>query len=252
MIMHSAALWGLFAFQFILFGSSSAAQSHAESSPQNPYAVVSSGPADSLCDCDYATEDSSLISYQYFLPAVFRDESALKRYIRDPRFQQLRKACSDTLAVDAVFARAFEITDGTMSEALLVAALATFDHFRLGVKIPLLGAMYLPLTIVESRKEFAERYLHLPRHVLPDSAGGRKRDRDKLQHFFGSAYLTYIFNSKTIANFLGDFVEWGEPLFIVGGDYDERDKYANRLGQEFGMRLLDGEEVMPSDVLWRK
>ena len=209
-------------------------------------------PADTLCDWDYSTEDSSLISIQYFLPAVFRDESTLKRYIRDPRFQQLRRACSDTLAVDAIFARAFDIADGTMSHALLVAALATFDHFRLGIKIPLLGAIYLPLTIVESHKGFTERYAHLPRHVLPDKEGQRKRDRDKLQHFFGSAYLTYIFNSKTTANFFGDFVEWGEPLFIVGGDYDDRDKFANHLGQEFGMRLLDGEEVMPSDVLWRK
>jgi len=252
MIMHSAALWGLFVFQTILFGSSSAAQDRDQTASQNPDNAVFPNPADSLCDFDYSTEDSSFISYQYFLPPVFRDESTLKRYIRDPRFQQLRRACSDTLAVDAIFARAFEIADGTMSHALLVAALATFDHFQLGIKIPLLGAIYLPLTIVESRKEFAERYTHLPRHVLPDVEGRRKRDRDKLQHFFGSAYLTYIFNSKAIANFFGDFVEWGEPLFIVGGDNDERDKFANHLGQEFGMRLLDGEEVMPSDVLWRK
>ena len=252
MIMHSAALWGLFAFQTILFGSSSVAQGKTQTSPQNPVTVVRPELVDSLCDCDYLTEDSSLISYQYFLPAVFRDESTLKRYIRDPRFQQLRRACNDTLAVDAIFAHAFEIADGTMSHALLVAALATFDHFRIGVKVPLLGVIYLPLTIVESQKEFTRRYAHLPRHVLPDSIGRRKRDRDKLQHFFGSAYLTYIFNSKVVANFFGDFVEWGEPLFIVGGDNDERDKYANHLGQEFGMRLLDGEEVMPSDVLWRK
>jgi hypothetical protein len=136
--------------------------------------VVRPEPTDSLCDCDYLTEDSSLISYQYFLPAVFRDESTLKRYIRDPRFQQLRRTCNDTLAVDAIFAHAFEIADGTMSHALLVAALATFDHFRIGVKIPLLGAIYLPLTIVESQKEFNGRYVHLPRHVLPDSLGGEK------------------------------------------------------------------------------
>ncbi len=252
MIMRSAALLGLFVFQTILFGSSSAAQDRAWTPSQNPDNAVFSNTADSLCDSEYSTEDSSFISYQYFLPPVFRDESTLKRYIRDPRFQQLRRACSDTLAVDAIFARAFEIADGTMSHALLVAALATFDHFQLGIKIPLLGAIYLPLTIVESRKEFAERYTHLPRHVLPDVEGRRKRDRDKLQHFFGSAYLTYIFNSKAIANFFGDFVEWGEPLFIVGGDNDERDKFANHLGQEFGMRLLNGEEVMPSDVLWRK
>ncbi|MGA7160343.1 MAG: hypothetical protein WBZ48_05035 [Bacteroidota bacterium] len=250
--MHRAALCGFFVVQAIFLGSLSIAQIRIDSSDHRPFDPAHFDPADTLCDWDYSTEDSSLISFQYFLPAVFRDESTLKRYIRDPRFQQLRRTCSDTLAVDAIFARAFDIADGTMSHALLIATLATFDHFRLGIKIPLVGAIYLPLTIVESRRGFTERYSRLPRHVLPDIEGLRKRDRDKLQHFFGSAYLTYIFSSKTIANYFGDFIEWGEPPFIVGGDYDERDKFANHLGQEFGMRLLDGEEVMPSDVLWRK
>jgi hypothetical protein len=252
MTVCNTALCGFLTFQTILLGSSSAAQLPPQTFSQNTRNAVHLQPPDSLCDIDYAPEDSTVLSLQYFLPAVFRDEGTLKRYIRDPRFQQLRKTCSDTLAVDAIFARAFEIADGTMSHALLVAALATFDHFKIGVKIPLVGPIYLPLTIVESKKEFAARYAHLPRNVLPDSEGRRKRDRDKLQHFFGSAYLTYIFNSKTVANFFGDFVEWGEPLFIVGGDYDDRDKFANHLGQEFGLRLLDGEEVMPSDILWRK
>jgi hypothetical protein len=138
-----------------------------------------------------------------------------------------------------------------MAHALLIATLATFDHFRLGVILPLFGAIPIPLTL-ESRGEYKERFAHLPRRILPDSIGRNKRDRDKLQHFFGSAFLTYVFNSKSAARSLGDFVEWGEPRFIVGGDYDERDKYANRLGQEFGMRLLDGDEVLPSDVLWGK
>ncbi|HTY10154.1 MAG TPA: hypothetical protein VMF88_03680 [Bacteroidota bacterium] len=244
MTISRVSLLVLFVVQEGVFGGNSAAQTSGNSFRQNS--------ADSLCIPEYSTEDSSLISFQYFLPPVLRDEGTLKRYIRDPRFQQLRRSCSDTLAVDAIFARAFEIADGTMSHALLVATLATFDHFRLGLKIPLVGPLYLPLTVVESRKEFSDRYMHLPRRVLPDSAGRLRRDRDKLQHFFGSAYLTYVFNSRTIANFFGDFVEWGEPLFVVGGDYDDRDKYANHLGQEFGMRLLDGEEVMPSDVLWKK
>ena len=107
--MHSAALWGLFVFQTILFGSSSGAQDGTPASPQNLDDDVRPKPADSLCDCDYLTEDSSFISVQYFLPPVFRDESSLKRYIRDPRFQQLRRACTDTLAVDAIFARALKL-----------------------------------------------------------------------------------------------------------------------------------------------
>lgn len=206
---------------------------------------------DTLALWDYPITDSSLIALNYFLPEFLRDDGALKGYIRDSRFQRLRRECGDTLAVDAIFARAFEIADGSMVHALLIATLATFDHSRLGVLFPFIGAVYVPLTI-ESHGDYAARYANLPRRILPDSAGRRGRDRDKLQHFFGSAYLTFLFNSKLVARALGNFIEWGEPLFIVGGDFDERDKYANRLGQEFGIRLLDGEEVMPSDILWRK
>ena len=206
---------------------------------------------DTLCSWNYSDEDSSFINFDYVLPALMRDEIALKHYIRDPRFLELRRQCNDTMAVDAIFGRALEIADGSMSDALLIATLATFDHFRLGIRIPLIGTLYLPLT-TESALAYNQRYIHLPRRVLPDSVGRRRSDRDKLQHFFGSAFMTYVFDSRSVARAFGDFVEWGEPLFIVGGDFDDRDKFANRLGQEFGMRLLDGEDVWPSDVLWGK
>ena len=214
--------------------------------PQNKSEEV-----DTLCAWNYSDDDSSFIDLGYVLPPLMRDEIALKHYIRDPRFVQLRRQCNDTMAVDAIFGRALEIADGATSQALLIATLATFDHFRLGIRIPVIGTLYLPLT-AESEASYKERYIHLPRRVLPDSIGRRRSDRDKLQHFFGSAFLTYVFASRSVARAFGDFVEWGEPLFIVGGDFDERDKFSNRLGQEFGMRLLDGEDVWPSDVLWGK
>ena len=212
---------------------------------------INSDEPDTLCAWNYSDEDSSLIDFDDLLPPVMRDEIALKHYIRDPRFLLLRRQCNDTMAVDAIFGRALEIADGATSHALLIATLATFDHFRLGIRIPIIGTLSLPLT-TESETHYKERYVHLPRHVLPDSIGRRRADRDKMQHFFGSAFLTYVFGSSSVARAFGDFVEWGEPLFIVGGDFDERDKFANRLGQEFGMRLLDGEEVVPSDVLWNQ
>ena len=251
MTMHRLVLLGFILSQFAAAEAPLQAQAGKDAStiPLHPAANAREGKP--VCAGDYTPEDSSWIGFIDFLPPLFRDRNALERYLRDPRFQALRRNCGDTLAVDMIFARAFEIADGSMGHALLIATLATFDHFRLGVIFPIIGVISFPLTL-ESHKEFSERYAHLPRRILPDSLGRYRRDRDKLQHFFGSAYLTYVFNSKSVANSFGDFVEWGEPRFIVGGDYDERDKYANRLGQEFGMRLLDGEEVLPSDILWRK
>ena len=249
--MRRFAMWGLFLSQFVFLATDLAAQNSKDSDGPRTNLTAVSFREDSLCGGDYTIADSSWLDLSYFFPAFLRDRGSLEKYIRDPRFQELRRDCGDTIAVDLIFARAYEIADGSMGHALLIAALATFDHFRLGVIFPLLGVVSFPLGL-ESRSEYKMRYAHLPRRILTDSIGRSRRDRDKLQHFFGSAFLTYTFDSKIIAQSIGDFVEWGEPLFISGGDYDERDRYANRLGQEFGMRLLDGEKALPSDILWRK
>jgi hypothetical protein len=249
---RGAILWAatMMVHSLLLYSQSIAQQQNA-SVAIIPDSMENLTAGDSSDVWNYSVSDSSLVDFSYFLPEVFRDETALKRYIRDPRFLQLRRIAGDTIAVDMIFMRALDIADGDVSLALLIAALATFDHFRLGIRTGIFGPIYLPLTL-ESNSAYKTRYAHLPRRILPDSLGGRKNDRDKMQHFFGSAYLAYVFNSKEVARSFGDFIEWGEPIFIVGGDFDERDKFANRLGQEFGMRLLDGEDVLPSDVLWGK
>ncbi len=197
----------------------------------------------------YSIEDSSLFDWSFFFPSFLRNELQLKRYIRDERFQQLRLLCNDTLAVDAIFERAMIITGGEKAHALFIATLAVMDHFRLSIRIPLFGVLSIPLT-TESKEQFNQRSKNLPRRVLGDKKLKRIRDEDKLQHFFGSAYLTYISGSRGFANGVGNFVEWGEERFIIGGAWDERDRAANRLGLEFGERLLFGEDIFPSDVLW--
>ena len=245
-----AILWVvLLTAHFLPLHSQSPAQQQNASVAIIPDSTENLTADDSSNVWNYSVDDSSLVDFSYFFPEVFRDESALKRYIRDPRFLQLRRIAGDTIAVNMIFMRAMDIADEDISIALLIAALATFDHSRLGIRTAIFGTIYLPLTL-ESDNAYRARYAHLPRRILPDSLGGRKNDKDKMQHFFGSAYLTYVFNSKAVARSFGDFIEWGEPRFIVGGDIDDRDKFANRLGQEFGMRLLDGEDVLPSDILW--
>jgi hypothetical protein len=196
-----------------------------------------------------AGDSSCFIDPDYFLPEISRDEIALKRYIRDPRFADFQREYGDTLAIDAIFEKAMFLTDDDIGDALLAAMFAAMDHFRLGLEIPLLGVLNLPLTF-ENDSTFKFRRHQLPAKVLDDSIAAHIDDRDKLQHFFGSAYLAYTGGTPTFAKAIGDFIEWGEPRFVVGGDDDIRDKYANFLGREFGMRLLDGEQVLPSDILF--
>jgi len=200
-------------------------------------------------DWYYSTEDSSFIDLTNFLPPLFKDEAHLKRYLRDDRFYDLRKHHDDTLAVDAIFDRAMLLADDNVSHALLIAAFAVMDHRKLGFKVPIIGSVYFPLT-TENDSLFRLRRTHLPKKVLNDNP--KASDKDKLQHFFGSAYIAYYTNSKTFTEWIGDLFELGENRFVLGGNSDPRDKTANAKGREFGLRLLKDDTVLPSDVLWGK
>jgi len=186
----------------------------------------------------------------YFPSKLTANETELKSYVRSTRFKEIRKEFGDTRAVDAMYLKALRLTRGNTGLALLYCALATMDHRVVGIKIPLLNIV-LPLTN-ESTEEFTSRVNNLPSHPYADSPGGSAGDRDKLQHFFGSAFVANVLESRRPADRLGNFIEWGEDAFIASGAYDERDVRSNRQGGEFGLALLTADEakrLLPSYFL---
>jgi hypothetical protein len=199
-------------------------------------------------DWYYSDTSASFVDAVEFLPRFFRDEAMLKRYLRNERFFGLRKTYDDTLAVDAIFDRAMMLTHGNIGRALLISTFGVMDHRQLGFKVPLFGSVYMPLTS-ENDSLFRLRRTHLPKKLLSDDL--RASDKDKLQHFFGSAYLAYTTNSSVISEFIGDLFEMGEDRFVLGGRSDPRDQLANAKGREFGLGLLKDIELLPSDVLWK-
>ncbi len=200
-------------------------------------------------DWYYSTGDSSFIDLSGFLPSFLKNEIHLKRYLRDERFYILRKQYDDTLAVDAIFDHAMLLAEGNVKEALLLSLFAVMDHRQLGFKIPVVGSLYIPLTY-ENDSLFRLWRMHLPKKVLNDNL--RSSDKDKLQHFFGSAFLAYELNSNTIVRWIGDLLELGEDRFVLGGRNDVRDQLANERGREFGLRLHHEDGLLPSDVLWNR
>lgn len=200
-------------------------------------------------DWYFRPEIDTFFDLTNFLPRPLRDEVRLKRYLRDDRFFALRKFYDDTLAVDAIFDRAMLIADNDVQHALFISTVAVMDHRRLGLRLPIIGAVYLPLT-AEDDSLFRIRRTHLPKKLLDDNL--RASDKDKLQHFFGSAYVAFRFHSNAIAEWIGDLLEDGEQSFVLGGRDDARDKLANERGREFGLRLLHDPRVLPSDILWKK
>jgi hypothetical protein len=186
-----------------------------------------------------------------FIPKIFQDEYRLKEYICGEEFARFRGVYGDLQAVDAIFDRALHLCWNNTGEALLICLLCTMDHRSFGVRLPVVGDLiWLPLTS-EFPDEFQVRVKALPTQLYPDTPPGKAGDRDKLQHFFGSAYLALLTESSDAAERTGEFVEWGEEEFIVGGVNDWRDLRADWQGGRFGIGLMRNIELRPSSFFSR-
>lgn len=185
----------------------------------------------------------------FFFPKILQDEYRLKEFVCSEEFRSFRQTYGDVKAVDAIFDCALRLSWNNAYEALLLSFLGTLEHRNFGIKLPLLGALlWVPLTS-EFPDEFHRRVGALPAKLYDDSPRGESGDRDKLQHFFGSALITYTTESRDAAQRIGLFIEWGEDRFVVDGSLDQRDIRANMQGQDFAACLLRDASVLPSKFL---
>jgi hypothetical protein len=179
-------------------------------------------------------------------PQIITDTRRIREYVRDLRFRGLTLRCGDLRAVDAIYLRALKIADYEISRALFISLMAVLEHQNVKMKFPVVSSFSIPLTF-EDDSLFRARKEQLPAHVYPDTP--KEGDRDKLQHFFASAYISYASESTDLARASGNAVEWGEAQFIVGGADDDRDRRANKHGERFGRDLLVVKTLLPSDYL---
>ncbi len=212
-------------------------------------------PALAQCDeglsWDFDEDESQGFSIGTFLsdtftPTLLHDTKEIRRYIRDPRFKLLTGRCGDLRGVDGIYLKALKIADYDIARALFLSLMGSLEHQNVEFKIPLLGILGVPLTFEEDSL-FQCRIKNLPSTIYPDTPP--EGDKDKLQHFFASAYLSYASDSPDLAKQSGNFVEWSESKFIVGGADDPRDKRANKHGEAFGRDLLIVKSLLPSDYL---
>ncbi len=184
-----------------------------------------------------------------FFPKLVQDVSQLKAYLTSDAYALLRRHYGDPYAMDALFDRAMTLSWGNAYEALFISLLSTLEHRRVTFDLPLLGSILsFPLTS-EFEDEFRVRVDALPGRLYPDSPDGSFQDKDKLQHFFGSALLVYLSESRDASERMGEFIERGERQFVPDRGIDERDVRANRQGQLFGLALLQDQSVLPSHYL---
>jgi hypothetical protein len=183
------------------------------------------------------------------IPVIFNNVHELKQMLCDEEFARVRRVWGDRVAVDVVFRWSEQLCWNNRAVALFVAFLATIEHRKVGFRVPWLGPLlWLPLS-GEFSEEFDDRVQKLPAHMFPDSPQGEFGDKDKLQHFFGSAFLAYVFGGAEPAERVGDFIEWGEEAFVIDGTYDVRGLEANRRGRRFAEQLREDRQALPSSQM---
>lgn len=181
-----------------------------------------------------------------FTPDLIKETRQIRAYVRDVRFGILMKRCGDARAMDAIYLKSLKIAEHNLARALFLSLMGTLEHRDVDLKVPIIGPIGVPLTF-EADSMFNCRFRNLPSRLYADTPP--EGDRDKLQHFFASAYISYASESPELARTGGNFVEWGEAQFIVGGVDDPRDRRANKHGEQFGHDLLTTRNLLPSDYL---
>ena len=179
-----------------------------------------------------------------FLPKGVAEGVALRSYLRSKEWVEFRLKHSDLRSFDEIFDNARDLCRDNRTATLLATCLAVLEHKTIPVKFLFGIVLPLPLT-AESQQDFDARVINLPEHVYDPHIA----DRDKLQHFFFSAFFMQAVKMNSFVRLLGDAVEIGEDLFIIGGVNDVRDRHANNDGISFGANCEAEPLRKPSEFL---
>jgi len=185
---------------------------------------------------------SSASPLDLLLPETIRAGYLTRAWVRDS-LPPAGDSLDDLSRLDMLYLHALGEAGGDPETALFASLIASFEHHT----IPFSIGVDLPLTL-EPHDLFERRVALLPQRLFLDSPAGD--DRDKLQHFFASAWLAATLDNGPAADLIGLGVETGEELFIRGGADDRRDVRANRLGHLFAQLLRQHPRALPS-VMFR-
>jgi hypothetical protein len=177
------------------------------------------------------------------IPEGIRVGYDMRDYIASPEFGAFDSIAPPEQVFDEIYFESLALTHGDLSEALLAASFGSFEHEY--IPLDFFGAeVDLPLTS-ETHARFLLRVSHLPEHLYHIPEG----DRDKLQHFFASAWLKSLLGMDWLVRLAGEGVEAGEGAFVIGDSRDPRDVHANGDGLKFEMRTEQSPDTRPSKSL---
>ncbi len=170
-------------------------------------------------------------------------------YIASENFIRLKNEVGDLAATDSIYFAAIKFTEYNYDDALLSLMLATVPYREVPIQIPLLKIIVGYPLVSADEQTFLEKNNNLPAQLFLDSPQDNFGDKDKLAHFFGSAFLSYESNIFDLGKLIGYFVEAFEESFKVQSSIDPRDLDVNYYGRLFGLILKEDKSVRPSQIL---
>ncbi len=173
----------------------------------------------------------------------------LSEFIASGYFKELHKTNDDLALADTIYLRAVHYTNYHYSSALFDLIFSVIPYNKVNIRIPLAG-LILPYHLTSDIDSvFDKKNENLPKRLFFDSPENNYGDKDKLTHFFGSAYLEYASNFFDLGDLIGYFVEVFEQNFEIQNSIDFRDIETNYLGNMFGEILKKNKNILPSQVM---
>lgn len=196
-----------------------------------------------------------ILEFLFLVQISFPQQSNLSKavnniseYIASEKFAEIRINVGDLAATDSIYNEALNYSDNEYGNALLALMLATVPYNEVPIQMPIINSIfYYPLTSADE-ETFLKKNNNLPRYLFFDSPQNDYGDKDKLAHFFGSAFLSYESSLFDIGKLIGYFVEAFEESFKVQSSVDLRDLDVNEYGRLFGNLLKENKQLLPSQI----
>lgn len=195
------------------------------------------------------------LSIILFCSAAFSQQSRLSKtvnhlseFIASDYFSKIHRTSGDLALVDTLFKRAVDYRQNDISEALLSLTFAVIPYKNVPIQFPLLHTIVQYPLISAEDSVFLLKNKNLPKKLYFDTPDDNFGDKDKLAHFFGSAFLAYNSSIFDLGDLIGYFVEVFEEEFKVQSVIDNRDLMTNKLGYIFGTYLKKDKKIQPSDA----
>lgn len=155
---------------------------------------------------------------------------------------------TDLQKIDSIYLQQINYQKKDFKEALLSLTFTLVPVRKVNIKFPILGMINYPLVSVNDSL-FRIKNKFTPKNIFFDTQLNEFGDKDKLSHFFGSAFIAYSSNIFDFGDLIGYFIEVFEENFKVQSSIDKRDMMVNNLGKIFGELLKKNKNILPSQIL---